>query len=344
MLNWRQSTRNTKVELFSAVILQKTILDLMQYSLNKDLQHLKWQQLRSWISSPDCQVAMDKQQTHYRLRPKSKWKMLTNYWKFQNRSVQTFGFVYHDTNGQNHGPVWKTQLFLPSGIWTVIFWQDFCGKGNLRKSFENSKSVVALSLHFDTQIDHLQVPFCHSWTFVTRQMNRKDGRNRRRCGCSPVQTAIGRDTELHFNSSSSILHDDVAAHIARIRSYTRLALMQFNDKMATRRALDQRPRPLREFSFGDEVAVWRRGTGKGAPDLGAVRGNYCDHARERYQGRSWTTETQNSCKGDRSSCASGSSAYCRCLAWIRFGKELRRHHGTGLSIRWFKLCCWRHGA
>ena len=32
--------------------------------------------------------------------------------KIQNRIVQTFGFVYHDTNGQNHGPVWKTQLFL----------------------------------------------------------------------------------------------------------------------------------------------------------------------------------------------------------------------------------------
>ena len=63
--------------------------------------------------------------------------------------------------------------------------------------------------------------------------------------------------------------------------------MQFNDNLATRRALDQRPRPLREFSVGDEVAVWRRGTGKGAPGkqrraqwrgpgiiLGAVRGNY----------------------------------------------------------------------
>ena len=24
---------------------------------------------------------------------------------------RTFGFVYHDTNGQNHGPLWKTQLF-----------------------------------------------------------------------------------------------------------------------------------------------------------------------------------------------------------------------------------------
>ena len=49
---------------------KKTIQGLMQYSLNKDLQHLKWQRLRSWISSPDCQVAMDKQQTQYQLIPK----------------------------------------------------------------------------------------------------------------------------------------------------------------------------------------------------------------------------------------------------------------------------------
>ena len=27
---------------------------------------------------------------------------------------RTYGFVYHDTNGQNHGPVWKTQSFLLS--------------------------------------------------------------------------------------------------------------------------------------------------------------------------------------------------------------------------------------
>ena len=72
-----------------------------------------------------------------------------------------------------------------------------------------------------------------------------------------------------------------------VRSNARLAVMQFNDNLATRRALDQRPRPLREFSVGDEVAVWRRGTGKGASGkrrraqwrgpgiiLGAVRGKY----------------------------------------------------------------------
>ena len=44
-------------------------------------------------------------------------------------------FVYHDTNGQNHGPVWKTQSFPLKGICTVIRWQDFYGKGNLRKSY-----------------------------------------------------------------------------------------------------------------------------------------------------------------------------------------------------------------
>ena len=38
-------------------------------------------------------------------------------------------------NGQNHGPVWKTQSFLWSEICMVILWQDNYGKGNLRKSY-----------------------------------------------------------------------------------------------------------------------------------------------------------------------------------------------------------------
>ena len=55
--------------------------------------------------------------------------------KIQNRSVQTFGFVYHDTIGRSHGPVSKTQSFLLNEICTVILWQDQYGNGNLRKSF-----------------------------------------------------------------------------------------------------------------------------------------------------------------------------------------------------------------
>ena len=61
--------------------------------------------------------------------------MLQNYWKFPIRNIQKFGFVYHDTNGLNHGPVWKTQSFLLSEICMVILWQDCYGKGNLKKSY-----------------------------------------------------------------------------------------------------------------------------------------------------------------------------------------------------------------
>ena len=39
------------------------------------------------------------------------------------------------TNGLNDGPVWKTQSFVLKGSCTVILWQDYYGKGNLRKSY-----------------------------------------------------------------------------------------------------------------------------------------------------------------------------------------------------------------
>ena len=107
MLNWRQSTKNSKVELYSEVILQKMILDLLLHSLNKAHRLHKWQLQRSWISLQDCLVAMDKQQMQYQLIPKWKWKIVTNYRKFPKRNVQTFGFVYHDTNGLNHGLFWS---------------------------------------------------------------------------------------------------------------------------------------------------------------------------------------------------------------------------------------------
>ena len=61
--------------------------------------------------------------------------MLTSCSKFQIRNLRTFGFVYHDTNGQNHGPVLTTQLFFLNEICMVILWKDCYGKGNLRRSY-----------------------------------------------------------------------------------------------------------------------------------------------------------------------------------------------------------------
>ena len=71
--------------------------------------HLRhtWQPPKWWISYQGFLDAQNKQLTQNQLTLKSKWKMLRNCWKFPNWNAQTFGFVYHDTNGLNHGPVWR---------------------------------------------------------------------------------------------------------------------------------------------------------------------------------------------------------------------------------------------
>ena len=57
----------------------------------------------------------------------------------------------HDTNGLNYGPVWKIQSFLLNGICTVILWQDYYGKSNLRRSYWNMAGrkfqIVNVSLY-----------------------------------------------------------------------------------------------------------------------------------------------------------------------------------------------------
>ena len=55
--------------------------------------------------------------------------------KIRKSECPTLRFVYHDTNGQNHGPVWKTQSFTLNEICTVILWQDYYGQGHLRRSY-----------------------------------------------------------------------------------------------------------------------------------------------------------------------------------------------------------------
>ena len=109
----------------------------LRCSIHRARYHLrhKWRLRKWWILFQDFRDAQDKQQTQYPPAPSSKWKTHRRYWKFQSQNVQMHIFVQHDTNGQNHGPVWKTQSFLLSEICTVILWQDCYGKGSLRKSY-----------------------------------------------------------------------------------------------------------------------------------------------------------------------------------------------------------------
>ena len=73
--------------------------------------------------------------------PGQNWEMHHHCWKLQSQNVQTFGFVYHDTNGPNHGPAWKTQSFLLK-IYTVILWEEYYGKGISKKFFRSRLEKV----------------------------------------------------------------------------------------------------------------------------------------------------------------------------------------------------------
>ena len=115
----------------SEAILWKMILVLMQYSLNNDHQHHKWQQQNHGYNPQTARL-----RSSICLYPGKKApKIISN---SQIGMSRHFGFVYHDTNGLNHGPVWKTQSFLLKGICTDTVWQDFSGKGNMGKSYCNT--------------------------------------------------------------------------------------------------------------------------------------------------------------------------------------------------------------
>ena len=64
-----------------------------------------------------------------------KIKMLRNCSKFQSRSVQIYGYVFHDTIGRNHGQALKTLWFLLIEIRTDTHLQGSRGKVNLRKFY-----------------------------------------------------------------------------------------------------------------------------------------------------------------------------------------------------------------
>ena len=133
MLTWSQSTKNKG----RAVLRGEIVKDdsgsyavlTEQRSSASQMTAAETMNIISRLPGCDGQAA-DAVSAYTQVKMEDAHKLL----KVPNWSVQTIGFVNHDTNGQNHGPVWKTQSFFLSEICMVILWQDYYGKGNLRKS------------------------------------------------------------------------------------------------------------------------------------------------------------------------------------------------------------------
>ena len=96
------------------------------------------------------------------LDPSKKWNMLTNYWKFPNRSVQTFGYVYHDTKwpeswyeyGRSSRSSWAKSLRSSSS-------RTHHGKDNSRKFYQSTvgKKIPTWGLSICTQWERI-ILFC----------------------------------------------------------------------------------------------------------------------------------------------------------------------------------------
>ena len=85
------------------------------------------------MSLQDHPTVMDKQLTPYQHTPRLRWRTLPNCSQFPSQSVQTFGYVFHDTTGRNHGQTLKIQWFFSNETCTDIHLQASCGKDSLKK-------------------------------------------------------------------------------------------------------------------------------------------------------------------------------------------------------------------
>ena len=56
-----------------------------------------------------------------------------NLLRIQSQSVQMYGYVFHDINGQTFGQTLKIQWFLLNEICTDTHLLDCCGKDSLRR-------------------------------------------------------------------------------------------------------------------------------------------------------------------------------------------------------------------
>ena len=77
------------------------------------------------------------------LHPGQNGRCTTTESRIRSLNVQTFGFVYHDTTGQNLGPVWKIQSFFLNEICMVILWQDLWDRQFEKKRLQHGWEKVS---------------------------------------------------------------------------------------------------------------------------------------------------------------------------------------------------------
>eukprot|EP00435_Cladocopium_sp_Y103_P050503 s1907_g15.t1 len=137
--------------------------------------------------------------------------------------------------------------------------------GDVESQGQHFEQMLKKVIQETSPSNYLEWVECVDSTVEARNMLMK------RHGYSAYQLVFGRDPEIpgddlftdspNVIANSAILEDAVADYAHRTRCAARQAVLEGLDHRAARIALNSRPRPLRVFQPGDEVAIWRRGRG-----------------------------------------------------------------------------------
>lgn len=137
--------------------------------------------------------------------------------------------------------------------------------GDVESQGQHFEQMLKKVIQETSPSNYLEWLECVDSTVEARNMLMK------RHGHSAYQLVFGRDPEIpgddlltdspNVIANSAILEDAVAEFSHRTRMSAKQAVIEGLDHRAARIALNSRPRPLRMFQPGDEVAIWRRGRG-----------------------------------------------------------------------------------
>ena len=100
------------------------------------------------------------------LHPSKIGRMLQDRLKIESQHVQKYGFVFHDTNGQHHGKIFKTPLFLLSETYTEAHLLAYCGRGNSKKNCWNFTGTTYRIGHVCLFIENNNYFDRYLWTFI----------------------------------------------------------------------------------------------------------------------------------------------------------------------------------
>ena len=103
--------------------------------------------------------------------------MLPNYWKIPNRNVQTFGFVYHDTNGQN---IWRPSCCVRCSVHRRSRNGQLKNQTSIMlEDYEESISLTLRTRSSKKPLGMLQRNWKHQWLPLCLARHARKARKRR---------------------------------------------------------------------------------------------------------------------------------------------------------------------